>query len=96
MKEKEVHLVKRVSKELGLTYKELGEKIGYTESNLRKAVSDNRTTPQLKKAIELYIKNLKLEKEREKSTKMEQMMKEFISHLFRDKSEKFDFLVDKK
>ena len=80
MEDKEIHLVKKVSKELGLTYKELGEKIGYSESNLRKAVSDNRTTSQLKKAIELYLRNLELEKEREKNTKMETMMKEFISH----------------
>ena len=58
MAEKEVHLVKRVSKELGLTYKELGEKIGYTEGNLKRAVHDNRTTSQLKKAIELYLRNL--------------------------------------
>ena len=58
MAEKEVHLVKKVSKELGLTYKELGEKIGYTEGNLKRAVHDNRTTSQLKKAIELYLRNL--------------------------------------
>jgi predicted transcriptional regulator len=96
LEEKEMHLVKKVSKELGLTYKELGEKIGYTESNLRKAVSDNRTTLQLKKAIELYMKNLKLEQERERNRKMEQMVKDFISHLFKDDSEKLNFFIDKK
>ena len=96
MEDQEVHLVKRVSKELGLTYRELGEKIGYTESNLRKAVSDNRTTMQLKKAIELYLKNLELEKEKDKNTKMEEMMKGFISHLFRDEREKFNISIDKK
>ncbi len=36
-----MHLVKKVSKELGLTYKELGEEIGYSESMLRQAVSRN-------------------------------------------------------
>ena len=96
MEEKEVHLVKRVSKELGLTYKELGEEIGYTESSLRKAVSDNRTTLQLKKAIELYLKNRKLEAEQEKNKKMEKMMKEFISHLFSSNEENISLLVDKK
>ena len=40
MEEKEIHLVKKVSKELGLTYKELGEKIGYTENNLKKLIYD--------------------------------------------------------
>ena len=64
MAEKEVHLVKRVSKELGLTYKELGEEIGYSESTLRKSVSEDRITQQLKKAIELYLKTLEFEKDR--------------------------------
>ena len=96
MEEKEVHLVKRVSKELGITYKELGEEIGYTESTLRKSVSDNRTTLQLEKAIELYLKNRKLEAEQEKNKKMERMMKEFISHLFRKDNENLSLFVDKK
>ena len=68
MEEKEVHLVKRVSKELGMTYKELGEKIGYTESNLRRSVSKNQLSGQLKKAIELYLEIIKL-KEIEKEEK---------------------------
>ena len=70
MEEKEIHLVKRVSKELGLTYKELGEEIGYSESTLRKSVSENRITLQLKKAIELYLKTLEFEKDREEIKKI--------------------------
>ena len=69
MEDKEVHLVKRVSKELGLTYKELGEKIGYTESNLRRSVSKNQLSGQLKKAIELYLEIVKLKKNEEKNRK---------------------------
>ena len=78
MEEKEVHLVKRVSKELGLTYKELGEEIGYSESTLRKSVSENRITLQLEKAIELYLKTLEFEKERKEIKKI----KENIRTLF--------------
>ena len=96
MENRKIHLVKKVSKELGITYKELGEEIGYTESSLRKAVSDNRTTLQLQKAIELYLKNRKLEAEQEKNKKMEKIMKEFISHLFRDNEENLSLIVDKK
>ena len=70
MEKKEIHLVKRVSKELGLTYKELGEEIGYSESTLRKSVSENRITLQLKKAIELYLKTLEFEKDREEMKKI--------------------------
>ena len=66
MEDKEIHLVKRVSKELGLTYKELGEKIGYSESTLRGAVSKNQVSMQLEKAIELYLEVIKL-KEKEKN-----------------------------
>jgi len=73
-----VHLVKRVSKELGLTYKELGEEIGYSESTLRKSVSENRITPQLKKAIELYLKTLEFEENRKEMEKI----KENIRTLF--------------
>ena len=70
MEEKEIHLVKKVSKELGLTYKELGEEIGYSESTLRKSVSENRITIQLKKAIELYLKTLKFEESQKEIEKI--------------------------
>jgi hypothetical protein len=65
LENEEVHLVKRVSKELGLTYKELGEEIGYSESNLRRSVSTKQLSLQLKKALELYLENTKF-KEKEK------------------------------
>ena len=67
MEEKEIHLVKRVSKKLGLTYKKLGEEIGYSEGALRGAVSTNQMSPQLKKALELYLEIIRL-KEKEKNT----------------------------
>ena len=62
MEKKEIHLVKKVSKELGITYKELSKKIGYSESNLRQSVSTNKISGQLQKAIELYIETLELKK----------------------------------
>ena len=81
MEKKEIHLVKKVSKELGLTYKELGEKIGYTEGNLKKAVHDNRTTSQLKKAIELYLKTLQLEKKLDETEEMKKQMRTFFDFI---------------
>jgi hypothetical protein len=78
---KEIHLVKRISKELGITYKELGEEIGYTEGNLKRAVHDNRTTAQLEKAIELYLKNLKLEKKLNEVDEMKKQFKTFINFI---------------
>jgi len=78
LEEKEVHLVKRVSKELGLTYKELAEEIGYSESILRQSVSKNKLTSQLKRAIELYEETVKLKQEREETEKMKKLIKTFF------------------
>ena len=78
---KEIHLVKRVSKELGMTYKELGEKIGYSESNLKSSVSQNKLSVQLKTSIELYLKVLKLEKNEEKRNKLENILRTYVKEL---------------
>ena len=78
MEEKEIHLVKKVSKELGLTYKELGEEIGYSESILRQSVSKNKISSQLKKVIELYIETIKLKQEKQETEKMKDLIKTFF------------------
>ena len=78
MEEKEIHLVKRVSKELGLTYKELGEEIGYSEGNLRRSVSTNQLSTQLKKALELYLEINKLKKNEKKSNELKDVLKALI------------------
>ncbi len=78
MERKEVHLVKKISKELGLTYKELGEKIGYSESNLKRSVSTNQLSSQLKIAIELYLKTIRLEKQINEIEKLRSTLKELV------------------
>ena len=79
MEEKEIHLVKKVSQELGLTYKELAEEIGYTEGNLRKSVSENRLSSPLKKSLELYLKVVKFQNEKEDTKKMKEILRTLIS-----------------
>ena len=79
LEEKEIHLVKRVSKELGLTYKELGEKIGYSETNLKRSVSTNEISKQLQKSIELYLKTIKLEKEIEDTNQLKSLLNTFLN-----------------
>lgn len=74
LEEKEMHLVKKVSKELGLTYKELGEAIGYSEGNLRRSVSKNQLSGQLKKAIELYLEIVKLREKEERIKKSKELI----------------------
>ena len=81
MEEKEVHLVKKVSKELGLTYKELGKAIGYTESNLRKSVSENRLSLPLKKALELYLENQKVKQLKEERESLKDILRTFLSKI---------------
>jgi len=75
----EIHLVKKVSKELGMTYKELGEEIGYTESNLRKSVSENRLSIPLKRAIELYIQVINFQEKENEIKKMKDILRTLIS-----------------
>ena len=78
LENEEVHLVKKVSKELGMTYKELGEEIGYSEGNLRRSVSTNQISLQLKKAIELYLEIVKLKKKEENTAQVKEILKTFI------------------
>ena len=80
-KKAEIHLVKRVSKELGLTYKELGEKIGYSESSLRKTVSNNSLSSQLETALKLYLENLELQKELNELEDFKSSFRTFIKKL---------------
>ena len=79
MEKKEVHLVKRVSKELGLTYKELGEEIGYTEGSLRRSVSTNQISSQLKKAIELYLEIIRLKEKEKQTNDVKALLRTFMS-----------------
>jgi len=78
LEEKEIHLVKKVSKELGITYKELGERIGYSESNLRQSVSTNKLSSQLKKAIELYLETISLKKKVDEAEDFKYILRAFI------------------
>ena len=57
------NIVKRVCKELGLTYKQLGEAIGYSESALNNAARQEKISEPLKRSVELYLENLKLQQE---------------------------------
>jgi transcriptional regulator with XRE-family HTH domain len=62
-KEQEQNIVKRTCKELGLTYRELGERIGVAEGTINKIASTGEISGQIQKAIELYLKTLELEDE---------------------------------
>jgi len=78
LEKNEVHLVKKVSKELGLTYKELGKKIGYTEGSLRRSVSTNQISSQLEKALELYLEIIKLKEKEKETNQIKELLRTFI------------------
>lgn len=59
------NLIKKTCKELGLTYRELGERIGYSESALNNASRQDKISDPLTFAINLYLENLKLKEELE-------------------------------
>ena len=56
----EQNIIKQACKELNLTYKQLGEAIGYSESAINNAARQEKISEPLTKAIELYLENLKL------------------------------------
>ncbi|OPA71875.1 hypothetical protein BB381_06995 [Campylobacter pinnipediorum subsp. caledonicus] len=57
------NLIKQTCKELGLTYKQLGERLGISEGAIRNSVTNNRISDQLNAGIELLkeIEELKTE-----------------------------------
>ncbi|MCR8690589.1 transcriptional regulator [Campylobacter sp. RM9264] len=59
MKMSDENIVKQTCKELNLTYKQLGEAIGYSESAIKNAGVGEASEP-MKKAIELYKETLEL------------------------------------
>ena len=75
---KEENIVKKVCKELGLTYKQLGEKIGYSESAISNAAATGKISKQLEQAIELYLENLKLKKELNTLHKLKEILNELL------------------
>lgn len=59
MSEKE-NIVKLTCKALGMTYRQLGEAVGYGEEAISKASRTGEVSKTLQKVIELYLENLEL------------------------------------
>ena len=78
MENREENLIKKTCKDLGLTYKELGDKIGYSESNLKSSVSRNQVSKQLEITINLYLQTIELQKEIDNTKSFKKSLKEFL------------------
>lgn len=73
-KEPKENLIKKTCKELGLTYRELGERIGYSEATLNKNASTGEISKSIEVAINLYLETIQLKKQ----LKQFQLLKEII------------------
>jgi len=77
MDKEEENIIKKTCKELGLTYRELGEMIGVSESSIRSIASTNKISRQIYKSIELINKINSLEKDLELTTQLKTILKVF-------------------
>lgn len=72
------NLIKQTCKELNLTYKQLGELIGYSESAIKNAGVGEASEP-MKKAIELYKETLELKSKLKKTEDFKNNLKDFLA-----------------
>ncbi len=72
------NIIKLTCKELGMTYRQLGEAVGYSEGAIKTAASTDSFSEPLKKAIELYLENLKLKQKLQASEAFKQNLKDFL------------------
>ncbi|MSN96807.1 XRE family transcriptional regulator [Campylobacter sp. FMV-PI01] len=72
------NIVKKVCKELNLTYRQLGELIGYSEGRL-KQLAITEPGEQVEKVCKLLLKVNELETELKKQNELKKLLKDFIS-----------------
>ncbi|WP_370521235.1 hypothetical protein [Helicobacter winghamensis] len=72
------NLIKKTCKELGLTYRELGERIGYSESGIKTAISTNKISEPMQKSLEMLSKINLLEKEIQNQKDFKEAFKRFL------------------
>ena len=72
------NIVKKVCKDLGMTYRELGEAIGVKESTLNKLASTGEISEQIRKAIELYLENQQLKSKLNDIETLKRLLKDFF------------------
>ena len=74
----EENIIKLTCKELGLTYKQLGDAIGYSGDSLRNIASKAEVSEPLTKAIELYKENLALKVQLQDCSTLKKALKNLI------------------
>lgn len=75
----EDNIIKSACIEQKLTYQQLADAIGVSESSLRSSVSTNKVSKQIEKSIEMYLRIVYLEKELEKTNLIKSTLKSWLS-----------------
>lgn len=73
-----LNLIKQVCRDHTLTYAQLGERIGYSESTINKVASTGEISATLAKAIELYIQTTEQQKQINKLNQLKVIFKDLM------------------
>ena len=76
---KEDNIVNRVCKELGITQRELAERIGMSADSLNVAVSNNKISKMTEAAVNLVLEVESLKKELSKYENLKNALKDAVS-----------------
>lgn len=72
------NIIKATCKELNLTYKQLGEMIGYGEEAVSKAARTDNISATMNKALLLYLENLELKNKLKTLESLKIILKELV------------------
>lgn len=75
----EDNIIKAACIEQKLTYQQLADAIGVSDSSLRSSVSTNKVSKQVERSIEMYLKIAHLEQELEKSNQIKSILKSWLN-----------------
>jgi predicted transcriptional regulator len=76
--QKEENLVKKTCRELGITQKELAERIGVSESSIKR-IASSTPTRHIENSISLILENHHLKKQLENVQYFQNSLKQFLS-----------------
>lgn len=74
----EENLIKKTCKELGLTYRELGEAIGYSEAAIKASIAKDEMSEPMRRALELYLENIALREKNKEFATFKDMLKTIL------------------
>ena len=74
MNDSEQNLIKKTCKELGLTYRELGERIGLTEASIKRLATSDEINFQVEKSLQMLLKIHTLECELQNFRTIKQLL----------------------